>query len=124
MDRVAPKGGTHLSADALFRIVRTGFGQILAPGSPAAEISLADALMAGVALFALQSPSLLALDEHRADGNLGTLYGIARVPCDPQMRKILDPVSPAALRPVFKRVFAQLQRGKVLEPMTCLEGGS
>ena len=51
-----------------------------------------------------------------------TIYGIAHVPCDTYMRERLDPVSPKGLRPLFKRVFPQLQRGKVLEPMVCLDG--
>jgi hypothetical protein len=38
------------------------------------------------------------------------------------MREILDPVSPESLRPVFKSVFRQLQRGKALEPMAFLDG--
>jgi hypothetical protein len=122
MNTIAPKARKHLAADALFRLVRTGFSKIPDPRPPDTEISLADALMSGFALFSLKSPSLLAFDEKRADGNLGTIYGIARVPCDTYMREVLDPVSPAALRPVFKRVFAQLQRGKALEPLVFLDG--
>jgi hypothetical protein len=38
------------------------------------------------------------------------------------MREILDPVSPESPRPVFKSVFRQLQRGKVLEPLAFLDG--
>src|SRR5213594_1453709 len=38
------------------------------------------------------------------------------------MREILDPVSPKWLRPVFKSVFGQLQRGKALEEMVFLDG--
>ena len=38
------------------------------------------------------------------------------------MREILDPVSPKLLRPVFKSIFRQLQRGKALEAMTILDG--
>jgi len=38
------------------------------------------------------------------------------------MRETLDPVSPESLRPSFKGVFRQLQRGKALEAMTFLEG--
>jgi hypothetical protein len=37
------------------------------------------------------------------------------------MREILDPVVPKALRPIFKSVFTQLQRGKALEPMVFLD---
>ena len=40
----------------------------------------------------------------------------------PRMREILDPVSPKWLRPVFKSVFRQLQRGKALEAMAFLDG--
>jgi len=122
MYTVAPKGRKHLSADALFRFVRKGFGNILDERPPGADISLSDALMSGFAMFSLQSPSLLAFDERRAEGNLGTIYGIEHVPCDTQMREILDPISPEFVRPVFKRVFAQLQRGKALEPMVFLDG--
>jgi hypothetical protein len=45
-----------------------------------------------------------------------------RVPCDTHMREILDPISPKVLRLVFKSVFRQLQRGKALEAITCLDG--
>ena len=45
-----------------------------------------------------------------------------RAPCDSYMRETLDPVSPESLRPSFKGVFRQLQRGKALEAMTFLEG--
>jgi Transposase DDE domain len=77
--------------------------------------------MSAFAMFSLKSPSLLAFDKQRVEGNLGTIYGIERVPCDTQMREILDPVSPESLRPVFKSVCRQLQRGKALEPMTFLD---
>ncbi len=61
-------------------------------------------------------------DKQRVAGNLETIYGIPRVPCDTRMRERLDPVSPAALRPSFKSVFRQLQRGKALEDMVVLDG--
>jgi hypothetical protein len=85
---------------------------------------LADTLMAGVALFALKDPSLLAFDERRQDpnSNLYTIYGIDRVPCDSQLREILDEVAPSSLRPCFTDVFRQLQRGKALEAFVFFEG--
>src|SRR5499433_1221386 len=89
---------------------------------PEPDIALADALMAAFAMFSLKAPSLLAFDKERAEGNLKTIYGIERVPCDTYMREILDPVSPKWLRPVFTRVFRQLQRGKALEALTFLDG--
>jgi len=122
MSIVAPKGRKHLSADALFRLVRSGFDHIPDHRCDDVDIALPDAFMSAFAMFSLKSPSLLAFDKERAERNLGTIYGMERVPCDTRMREILDPVFPEALRPVFKSVFRQLQRGKVLEPMAFLEG--
>ena len=39
-----------------------------------------------------------------------------RVPCDTRMRTRLDRVPARALRPVFRRLFRALQRGKMLKP--------
>jgi hypothetical protein len=122
MSIVAPKIRKHLCADALFRLVRDGFDHIPDHRCGDAEISFTDALMSAFAMFALKSPSLLAFDKERAEGNLHTIYGIERAPCDTHMREILDPAFPESLRPLFKSVFGQLQRGKALEPMTFLDG--
>ena len=122
MSIVAPQGRKHLSADALFRLVHSGFACLPDYRVGDTEIAFADALMSAFAMFSLNAPSLLAFDKERAEGNLHTIYGIARVPCDTHMRAILDPVSPTWLRPAFKSIFRQLQRGKALEAMTFLDG--
>jgi hypothetical protein len=119
---VAPKARKHLSADALFHLVRSGFATIPDPRRDHGDISLTDALMSAFAMFSLKAPSLLAFDKERAEGNLHTIYGIERAPCDTHMRELLDPISPKWLRPMFKSVFRQLQRGKALEAMAFLEG--
>jgi hypothetical protein len=122
MSIVAPPVRKHLSADALFRLVHSGFASLPDHRLDDTEIALTDVLMAAFAMFSLKAPSLLAFDKERAEGNLHTIYGIQRVPCDTRMREILDPVSPKGLRPVFTSVFRQLQRGKALEPMAFLDG--
>jgi hypothetical protein len=63
---VAPKERKHLSADALFRLMQSGFASLpdYRPGDT--EISLTDALMSAFAMFSLKSPSLLAFDKQRA----------------------------------------------------------
>lgn len=119
---IAPKGRKHLSADALFRLVRSGFANIPDDRSDAVDISLTDALMSGFAMFSLKAPSLLAFDKQRVEGNLETIYGIPHAPCDTRMRERLAPVSPESLRASFKSVFRQLQRGKALEEMVFLDG--
>ncbi len=122
MSIVAPKGRKHLSADALFRLVRSSFANITDARGEEVEIPLPDALMSAFAMFSLKSPSLLAFDKQRIEGNLETIYGIPRAPCDTRMRERLDPVSPESLRPSFTSVFRQLQRGKALEDMVFLDG--
>jgi len=122
MSIVVPKVRKHLSADALFGLVRNGFAHIPDYRLSETDIALADVLMSAFAMFSLKAPSLLAFDKERAEGNLHTIYGIERVPCDTHIREILDPVSPKVLRPVFTSIFRQLQRGKALEAMTFLDG--
>ena len=122
MSIVAPKGRKHLSADALFRLVRSSFANITDARGEEVEIPLTDALMSAFAMFSLTSPSLLTFDKQRAEGNLQTIYGIGHVPCDTRMRERLDPVLPASLRPSFTSVFRQLQRGKALASMVFLNG--
>ena len=113
-----------LSADALFRSLRSHFGSLSDPRSGEVEIPLGDALMSAFSMFSLKGPSLLAFDDRRRDpnDNFRTIYGMNRVPSDSQMRDILDPIDPANLRPGFRDVFRRLQRGKVLEHFVYLDG--
>ena len=108
-----------LSADGLIRLVRQGFGEIKDHRIMNIDIELSDALMSGFALFALKEPSLLAFDQRRANPeNLRQVFGIRDIPSDTQMRTILDEVNPESLRPLYQKVFQQLQRGQALEKMT------
>ena len=113
----------YLSADGLTKLVGQGFGKIEDHRPMNVGIPLRDALMSGLALFALKDPSLLAFDERRAKGeNLRRVFGIEQIPSDTQMRTILDGLEPERLRPMYKAVFSQLQRGKVLEKMVFMGG--
>ena len=90
-------------------------------GTSVRTYRLVDCLMSALAMFGLKSPSLLQLDREvrldgRVRGNLRRLYQVDRVPCDTRMRTRLDRVPARALRPVFRRRFRELQRGKVLKP--------
>ncbi len=107
----------HLSADGLFKRIRKGFASIKEHRPGKVSILLRDALMSGFAMFSLKDPSLLEFDKRRAEDaeNLSTIYGIETIPSDTSMREILDDVDPEALRPLFKQVFHELQRGKELE---------
>ena len=115
-----------LSAPGLLSTIGRHFHRVVDHRSGRPSIGLEDALMSGLAIFGLKSPSLLQFDQQRHEPevahNLRTLYGVKRVPCDTQMREILDGVDPRSLRPAFKAVFSHLQRGKGLEPYQYLGG--
>ena len=113
----------HLNADALFKRLHNDFSRVSDCREGDIDISIADALMSGFAVFSFKDPSLLAFDERRkADGNLETIYHIEKAPCDTQMRTILDEVNPEEIRPAYKMIFRELQRGKALEPMVFFQG--
>jgi Transposase DDE domain len=111
----------HLHFDALVQLARQRFDQI-PDQRRAPDYSLTDALTAGLALFSLKDPSLLAFCRRAVDRNLRSVFGLVAIPSDTQMREILDEVEPDHLRPLFKDVFRQLQRGKVLEDYVFLDG--
>src|ERR1700733_5198004 len=114
----------NLSADALYLRLRRHFDTITDHRTEASSFGLADTLMAGFAMFALKDPSLLAFDQrrHNPHDNFRTVFGIPNVPCDSQMREILDPVQPDHLRDCFRDIFRDLQRGKALESFAYLNG--
>lgn len=115
-----------LCADALVAAVYHQFQKITDPRKlpTTVPISFTDVLMSGLAVFGLKFPSLLKYDQHREviDTNLKTLYHIHRPPSDTYLRERLDELDPKFLRPAFKKIFANLQRGKCLEEFEFLNG--
>lgn len=111
----------HLHFDALIQLVRRRFEK-LPEQRRCPTFPLADTLMAGLALFALKDPSLLAFQRRNLDHNLRSIFGLKAIPSDTQMRVILDDVDPGQLGALFKDVFRQVQRGKVLEDFVFLDG--
>ena len=114
----------QLNADSLFADIHKDFKQIPDSRGANCTISLDDALMSGLAVFQLKHPSLLAFDNQRKKEpqNLHSMFGISNIPCDSQMRTILDPLSLSSLRTPFRTVFRHLQRGKDLEKMAYIDG--
>ncbi len=115
---------SKVSAQNLLAAVRDSFSNI--SDATQSSISLVDCLMSGLAIFGLKYASLLQFDNDRADEavrhNLRQLYGVERVPCDTTMRERLDDVAPENLRKAFKKLFALIQRNKVLEPYAYIDG--
>ncbi|MDP9144613.1 MAG: hypothetical protein M3N43_07930 [Actinomycetota bacterium] len=96
MSSVAPKGRQPLSADALLRVVRRGFATMPDDRGGETERAFTEALMSAFAVVSRQSPSLLAWDQPRVEGHVGTIDGMGHGPCDTPLRESLDPISPAS----------------------------
>ena len=64
----------HLNADVLFRSLYKDLAKVSDFRQGNIDISMADALMSGFAIFSLKDPSLIAFDERRGiDQNLNTI---------------------------------------------------
>lgn len=115
-----------LNHDSLISCMRkelqVGLKRLKTSDSPPdlAKFSSLDCLMACAALFTFKFSSLLQFDRAKSEDHLfqislKNLFGLKEVPCDTQMRARLDPIHPDVTRSAFTRLFARLQRGKILE---------
>jgi Transposase DDE domain len=83
----------------------------------AVQYQLPDVLKAAFAVFSLKSPSLLDFKTQTTaeEKNLHSIYRIeGEIPCDNQMRGILDSVDPQLLRPLFETCFSILSEAGVI----------
>ena len=115
-----------LCADSLITDIYRCFQNIPDPRQLPGNVSISftDVLMSGLAVFGLKFPSLLKYDQSRQtlDRNLLSLYHIKKPPSDTYMRERLDELNPWLIRPVFKKIFSKIQRGKCLENFEFLDG--
>lgn len=83
------------------------------------KYEMADAALGAFAVFFMQAASFLAhqRDTQRTKGqnNAASLFGLDQVPSDPQIRNLLDPISPEHLAAPFWQVFEQLRAGDYLK---------
>ena len=76
------------------------------------QYAIKDAALGAFAVFFTQSPSFLAyqrtMQQAKGRSNAESLFGIVDMPCDNQIRRLLDPVAPAQLCPLFAVVYDAL----------------
>lgn len=82
------------------------------------QYSISDAALGAFGIFFTQSPSFLdyqrTLQHAKGGNNAQTLLGVQHIPCDNQVRKLLDPIAPSQLDPVFVEVFEELEQHQLL----------
>jgi hypothetical protein len=75
--------------------------------------SIKDAALGAFSVFFTQSPSFLAhqqtMKRSKGRSNAESIFGIEKVPCDNQIRQLLDPIAPSYLFPVFELTFNDLE---------------
>jgi hypothetical protein len=78
-------------------------------------------------VFFFLHPSLLdfqrAMKEKRKRDNLGTLFGVAAIPGDNQIRTLLDGIEPSAMGTVFEKNLRIVEEAGLLEGYRVLDGG-
>jgi len=85
---------------------------------PNTRYAIQDAAFGAFGIFFTQSPSFLEdqrrLQHSKGQHNAHTLLGVEQMPCDNQVRKLLDPIAPSHLDAVFVEVFEGLEQHRML----------
>ena len=81
--------------------------------------AMADFGLSAFAVFFTQSPSFLAhqtaMQTTRGHNNAQSFFQIEAIPCDNQIREMLDPIPPRTLSPVYDRVYDTLREHGILQ---------
>ena len=102
----------HLLDSALsdFPDIRTGTNN---------QYAVRDAALSAFSVFFTQSPSFLAyqrsMQQNKGNNNGRTLFGIDKIPCDNQIRALLDPVPADCVSPVFDQTLRMMQETHAVE---------
>src|SRR5215468_7734579 len=87
--------------------------------SPNTRYTIQDAVFSAFGVFFTQSPSFLEyqrrLQHTKGHNNAQALFGVEQIPCDNQIRTLLDPLMPSALAPVFVAIFHGLEQYRMLD---------
>ncbi|MGH9856929.1 MAG: ISNCY family transposase [Acidobacteriota bacterium] len=87
--------------------------------SNATKYSIVDAALSALSVFFMQSPSFLAhqrdMEKKRGRSNVQNLFGAYEIPCDNQIRKLLDPIAPDAVGSVFWEIYRLLDESGALQ---------
>jgi hypothetical protein len=85
---------------------------------PNTRYAIQDAALGAFGIFFTQSVSFLEyqrrLQHSQGHTNIHTLLGVEQIPCDNQVRTLLDPIAPSHLDAVFVEVFKGLEQHRML----------
>lgn len=85
-----------------------------------------DAALSAFAVFFSQSPSFLdsqvRMQKQQGRNNASSLFGVHEIPCDNQIRNLLDPVPAATLFPIIAEIGDSLYHQGYLEAFRSING--
>ena len=116
-----------LDFDALKGILHQHTAQLpdYRKAGPNTRYAIQDAALGAFGIFFTQSSSFLEyqrrLQHTHGNNNVQTLLGVAQIPCDNQVRTLLDPIAPSRLDPVFLEVFERLEQHHMLAHFRSLD---
>jgi hypothetical protein len=85
------------------------------------KYEIKDAVMGAFSIFLTQSPSFLEhqrlMKNLKGQDNALSLFNINKIPCDNQIRNLLDPLNAQTVYPVFQQIYQWLKKQVItLEP--------
>jgi hypothetical protein len=116
-----------LGFDALKGILHRQLASLPDPRhrGPNTRYTMQEAALGAFGIFFTQSPSFLEyqrrLQHTKGHNNAQTLLGVERIPCDNQVRTLLDPIAPRHLDAVFVEVFKGLEQHHMLAHFRVLD---
>jgi hypothetical protein len=94
--------------------------------SPNKQYSIQDAVLSAFGIFFMQCESFLEyqrqLNSRKGRDNAQSLFEVAKIPSDNQIRNILDPINPGNLFEVFRQIYLILKSKGYLKPYEVLNG--
>jgi hypothetical protein len=117
---------TPLSFDDLQAILHQGIAHLPdhRKPSPNTRYTMQDAALGAFGIFFTPSPSFLEyqrrLQASTGRNNAQTLFGVQQIPCDNQIRTLLDPIAPRYFDGIFLEVFARLAQHHLLDSFRAL----
>ncbi len=115
-----------LSFDDLQAILHQGIAHLPdhRKPSPNTRYTMQDAALGAFGIFFTQAPSFLEyqrrLQASQGRNNAQTLFGVQQIPCDNQIRTLLDPIAPSHFDPIVLAVFQRLEQHHLLDSFRVL----
>lgn len=89
------------------------------------QYEIADAVLSAFSIFFTQSPSFLEhqklMERMKHKNNADSLFKVKKIPCDNQIRNLLDPVPASTIYPTYQKIYQWLKNKKILDKFLYLE---